>query len=86
MSLPQPEPRRRHYPARLSTPGRPSRRAGTVRFDAYFKVQVWQPNSLAWKDIQRAYDTADEAWAACPAGQECRLMRVYPGGREPITR
>lgn len=85
--MPTPEPRRRHYPrARTSTGPATGRRAGTVRFDTYWKVQVWQPASLAWRDVQRAHDTEAAAWAACPAGQVCRLMRVYPGGREPVSR
>lgn len=71
----------------MSTPERrQSRRAGTVRFATYWKVQVWQPTSLAWRDVQKAHDTEEEAWEAAPAGQAVRLMRVYPGGREPVTR
>ncbi len=65
----------------------PRRRPGSVRFDPYYKVQVWQPRSLAWRDIQKAHDTEEEGWAAAAIeapGELVRLMRIYPGGREPL--
>lgn len=65
------------------------RTAGSVRFDPYWKVQVWQPTSLAWRDIQRAHATPAAAWAAADRdapGQRVRLMHVYPGGRAPVER
>jgi len=70
--------------ARTATTGR--RRPGSVRFDPYWKVQVWEDRSLTWKDVQKAHPSPEQAWAAAPAGQTVRLMHVYPGGRAPVTR
>lgn len=61
------------------------RTAASVRFDPYWKVQVWEPVSLAWRDIQRAHPSEDAAWTAAASltGRRVRLMNVYPGGRTP---
>lgn len=48
----------------------------------YWKIQVWDAATLAWRDIQRAYYVESEAWAACPAGG--RLMLVTREGRTPV--
>ncbi len=65
------------------------RRAGSVRFDPYYKAQVWRDDvGGAWVDIQRAYPTEElairEARLAAH-GRRWRIMRVYPGGREPVV-
>lgn len=61
-----------------------ARRTGSsVRFDPYWKVQWWEERSLAWRDVQHAYPSEAEALEHLVAGQRCRLMRVFPGGREP---
>jgi len=85
MSLsPTPQPRQRHAAnARISS-GRPGRRGGSARFATYYKIQTWEARSLTWKDIQRSYDTAEQAWADAPEG--ARLMEVSEGGRRPLTR
>lgn len=61
------------------------RRPGSVRFDPYFKVQRWLPESLAWRDVQRAYASEEEAAAvAAEEPGRWRIMRVFPGGRRPV--
>lgn len=57
------------------------RTRGSVRFDPYFKVQRHERG--AWIDVQRAYPSEEEARAAMPAGQRCRIMRISMKGREP---
>jgi hypothetical protein len=49
------------------TPYRP-RRAGSARYSAYFKVQVWDSLHCAWRDIQKQHPTAEAAIAAFPDG------------------
>lgn len=71
------------------------RRAGSVRFDAYYKVQWWAATSLSWRDVQRRFDTADdaEAWARgnVPGALEgqpvtaARIMRIAVDGRAPVN-
>lgn len=51
--------------------------------DAYWKVQVWNTRSFAWIDIQRAYDSYNEADAARPVGRT-RIIEVTPLGRGPV--
>lgn len=58
------------------------RRAGSVRFDPYWKLQWYDDHAFCWRDIQRAYATRDAARAAATAGRRWRLMRVWPAGRE----
>ena len=60
------------------------RTQGSVRFDDYYKVQVWQEMSLAWKDVQKAWSTLAEAEAAMPVGVQCRIMVVTATGRYPL--
>lgn len=62
-----------------------SARPATARFD-YYKVQVWNPRTCAWSPIKGMHDTEAAGWAACPAGQTCRLMHMTPGNQTPITR
>lgn len=39
-----------------------ARRSGSVRFSAYFKVQVWRTDvGGAWVDIQKAWTTVEDA-------------------------
>jgi len=65
------------------------RRAGSARFDPYYKVQWWDATGLAWRDIQRSWaddeDDAARAWAAARyrAG-EWRLMYITEAGRTPV--
>lgn len=48
----------------------------------YFKVQVFDGATMAWKDKQKRYNDELIAWAACPTGG--RLMRVDREGRYPV--
>lgn len=64
------------------------RRAGSVRFDPYWKIQWWDATSLAWRDLQEAIH--DEEIAIVSARAEAthrqtstRLMRITETGREP---
>jgi hypothetical protein len=66
-----------------ATPYRP-RRADSARFSTYYKVQWFDPVSLAWFDVQKQHPTAEAARAAYPAGKQCRIMEVTPKGRRPL--
>lgn len=73
----------------MATEARPRQR-GSVRFDAYFKVQFWHEATMAWKDIQHAYPTVAEAEEAAPDvidrdALRWRLMEVTPRGRSPLA-
>lgn len=61
------------------------RTRGSARFAPYYKVQTYDPRALVWRDIQKAHPTPEAARAACPAGQQCRIMRVTERGRAPVT-
>lgn len=61
------------------------RERGSVRFDPYYKVQVWDPITMAWRDIQRRHDTFADAEAAFVAGKRCRVMVVTEGGRHAVV-
>lgn len=63
----------------------PRRRRGSVRFAPYWKLQTWRADVLAWEDVQRQYDTEDEARAAYIPGKRCRLMLVTERGRAPVA-
>jgi hypothetical protein len=60
------------------------RQRGSVRHETYYKIQVWEERSCAWKDIQRSYATADDARAAFPDGL-CRVMEISESGRHPVA-
>lgn len=60
------------------------RQSDSVRFDPYFKIQRWVARNHAWADIQKRYDTAEEARAAFPKGERCRVMRIDMEGRAPM--
>lgn len=63
------------------------RRAGSVRFDDYFKAQWYDRRSLTWCDVQRAYETE----AACresfdpKVSLRWRVMQVTETGRFPLA-
>lgn len=59
------------------------RKKNSCIFDPYFKVQTRDPLTLAWKDIQKAHPTAEDAFEAAPTGKLCRIMRVTETGRQP---
>lgn len=63
------------------------RRRDSVRFDPYYKPQVWVPHLLAWRDLQEQHDTPDAAEGAAraaAAGEPVRAMHVTPTGRTPL--
>jgi hypothetical protein len=60
------------------------RRAGSARFDTYYKVQYWDPRNCAWADIQKQHPTPEAAAAAYIAGRQCRTMEVTAAGRRPL--
>jgi hypothetical protein len=60
------------------------RRAGSARFDTYYKVQWYDPRNCAWHDVQKQYPTAEAAAAAYPAGKRCRTREVTPAGRRAL--
>lgn len=57
---------------------------GSVRFDPYHKIQWYDVRSMTWRDVQKHYDTADEAIAAFPADKRCRVMFITEHGRYPL--
>lgn len=60
------------------------RRAGSVRFEPYFKVQWYDERSVAWRDVQVAHGSEEEARQAFEPGRRCRVMRISPEGRTPL--
>lgn len=74
----------------MSAPYR-RRRAGSVRFDPYVKVQWYDPVSLCWRDVQQSYRDEIDAVLSCPLdafprGADWRLMHVSEAGRTPGPR
>jgi hypothetical protein len=59
------------------------RRAGSARFNTYYKVQWYDDRSGAWVDIQKRHPTAEAAILAYPAGKRCRIMEVTLAGHRP---
>jgi len=55
-----------------------------TKTEVYFKIQFRDPISLAWKDIQKAFASAEEAQAAFAPDKECRVMCITPKGRFPL--
>lgn len=58
------------------------RRPDSVRFDPYYKIQVYERH--AWVDIQRRYYDRAAALAARPAGVRSRLMMITEWERAPV--
>jgi hypothetical protein len=58
------------------------RPSGSCRFEAYYKVELWNKNALAWKGVQKAHPTAAEAFNAAPANVPFRIVTVSEKGRE----
>jgi hypothetical protein len=59
----------------------------TARRATYFKIQQWEARSIAWKDVQRSYETLGEAVAAAPAGTrdvDWRVMTIDGSKRRPV--
>lgn len=62
-----------------------NRRAGSVRFDPYYKVQWWDVRSSAWRDVQKRFvdKPAARRHASTITGRT-RLMEVTMDGRAPV--
>jgi hypothetical protein len=61
------------------------RTRGSVRFDAYYKAQWYDPITLAWRDIQKACPTPDTARALFTNQHNTwRIMEITPQGRRPL--
>lgn len=53
----------------------------------YYKVQVFDPRSLAWMDEKRGFGSLDEARSCIQqrlADRQCRIMVVDEKGRRPL--
>lgn len=61
------------------------RKHGSVRFDPYYKVQWFDPRSITWRDVQKAYPTPEAAQAAFLTEKKCRVMHITMKGRSPLT-
>jgi len=55
-----------------------------TKTEAYFKIQFRDPISLAWKDIQKSFASAEDAQASFTPDKECRVMCITPKGRFPL--
>ena len=62
------------------------RTRGSVRFDPYYKVQWFDERAMAWRDIQRAHPTEQDAIGAFECGKRCRVMQITMQGRHPLPR
>lgn len=60
------------------------RQHGSARFEPYFKAQWWDARSYAWRDIQQACASPEEARALFRAGKRWRVMRIAEEGRAPV--
>jgi hypothetical protein len=60
------------------------RTKGSARFAPYYKVQVYDPRSAVWVDVQGAHLTLAAARAACRPSVRCRVMEITERGRRPL--
>lgn len=60
------------------------RTAGSVRFQTYYKLQWFDEISLAWRDIQKAHATVEDAEQAMKGNRKWRIMEITPSGRHPL--
>jgi hypothetical protein len=60
------------------------RKNGSCRVSDYFKVQIWIPTSLAWRDLQKSFASLQEAREAMPAERQARVMQITERGRFPL--
>ena len=56
----------------------------TPRNREYFKIQWHDAVSLAWKDLQKAFDTEAEARGAMTSDKVWRVMAITSKGRRPL--
>lgn len=55
-----------------------------MRPDTYYKIQFKDPISLAWKDVQRSFESAEDARLAFTSDKVWRVMCITPKGRHPF--
>ena len=65
-------------------PNNKMRTPESCRFAAYYKVQFWNEQQLAWQDVQKQHPSPDAARAAFIAKKKCRVMEVDRKGRRPL--
>jgi len=53
-------------------------------FSTYYKLQWYCPISLAWKDIQKAYATPEEARMAMHGDNTWRIMEISENSRREL--
>lgn len=71
-------------PRRKAQPNNNMRTPESCRFAAYYKVQFWNEQQLAWQDVQKQHPSPDAARAAFIAKKKCRVMEVDMKGRRPL--
>jgi len=66
-------------------PSRPDKRYQYQQYRRfpYFKIQWYDPVSLCWRDVQKAYPTPIAAEAAFLPGKQCRVMQINETERVP---
>lgn len=60
---------------------KPGRTAGSCRFETYYKAEIWDPRLAAWRPVQKALGTAEEARGRVPPGQRGRVITISESGR-----
>ena len=60
------------------------RTKSSSRFDPYYKLQWYDEISFAWKDIQKAYVTPEDARKSMHDGKTWRIMEVTEAGRNEL--
>lgn len=61
-----------------------TRKRGSVQFDPYLKIQWFDNLSMAWRDVQKAYEAPEDAYRDYLPGKLCRLMEITMDGRAPV--
>ena len=54
---------------------------GSCRFETYYKIQRWDAEWMAWRDIQRAFKSPGDAELSAPEGAKYRLVTISESGR-----
>lgn len=60
------------------------RTKGSCVFSTYYKVQFYDTKWMAWKDVQQAHSTIEDALAAFIPSLKCRVMEIDQRGRRPL--
>lgn len=74
----------------MQSQGYRARRAGSVRFAPYYKLQWFDPHALAWRDVQQAFPTPQAALEASltqtvDPPRAWRIMEITMHGRRPLA-